>query len=135
MKPWAYAVIAMVLVGFLGGMYAKGHAAGYNKRDLEVNKEILAALEQQRDELQQHWMKVVLATEAQIVVEEKIVEKIREVEVEIPTVVERIVEVKPECADLGDAYVGLLNNQVRAGNGIQVAAAADPFDEGVRPTD
>lgn len=132
MKAWAWAIIALAVIGAIGGVYAKGHAAGYNKRDLEAQKEIVQAQVDSAENLLASFEAGQAATEATIVVEEKIVEKIREVEVEVPTVVEQIVEVTPECADLGDAYAGLLNNQVSAGNGIQIAAPADPADAGVQ---
>lgn len=135
MKPWAYLAILVAVLAAFGGTYAKGKSSGYDKRNLEVMQDIEEAREQERKDRDAHWRSVVDATEAQIVIEERIVEKIREVEIEVPTVVERIVEVKPECADLGDAYAGVLNNQVRAGNGIQIAAPTDPDDAGLQTPD
>ena len=107
------------------GAAAKGiHSAGYNKRDVEVQQDILDAQEKARSDEEAKWKQTVANAEAQIVIEERIVEKIREVEIEIPTVVKEIVTLTPECADLGPAYAGLLNNQVRAANRVQSPEAA-----------
>ena len=124
MKPWAYAIILLVLVGAIGAVYAKGHSAGYDKRDNEVQQEILEAQELARSEEEQKWAAVVRAAEENIRTEEVIVERIRVVEKEIPKVVREIIEIRPECRDLGDSYAGLLNDQIRAANRIPISEVA-----------
>lgn len=126
MKPWAYVVLFSMLIAGLGGIYAKGHSAGYDKRDKTVAQEIQDAVQVERKAQEEAWQKVVEAAEAQVIVEEKIVEVIREVEIKIPEVVDRIIVKKPECRDLGDEYGGLLDQQVAAANGRE--APADPAE-------
>lgn len=134
MKVWAYVALAALIIGAAGAA-AKGlHSAGYNKRDQEVQQDIIEAQVRAEEEAEARWAASVVAATEAIRVEEKIVERIREVEIEIPKVVERIVELTPECADLGPAYAGMLNNQVRAGNGIQIASPADASDAGLQGT-
>ncbi len=132
MKIWAYVALAAMIIA-AAGVAAKGlHSAGYNKRDQEVQQDIIDAQVRAAEEAEARWSAAVIAATEAIRVEEVIVERIREVEIEIPIVVERIVELTPECADLGPAYAGLLNNQVRAGNGIQIASPADGTNEGLQ---
>lgn len=128
MKVWAYVVLAGVLItGLTVGIRAI-YAAGYNDRDQEVQQSIIDAQQHAVAEFERGYSEAAAATEATIVVEERIVEKIREVEIEVPKIIEHIVELTPECKYLGPAYAGLLNNQVRAGNGIQIASPTDPPD-------
>ena len=129
MKVWAYLAIFVLLVTAAGAAAKSIHSAGYNKRDQEVQQDIIEAQLQAEKDAEARWSASVVAATQAIRVEERIIEQIREVEIEVPTVVERIVEVTPECADLGDAYAGLLNNQIRAGNGIQIATPADDIDD------
>lgn len=131
MKIWAYLAIIALVIGAAGAAAKSIHSSGYNKRDREVQQDILVAQETARQDEEAKWKATVAAAEGQIVIEERIVEKIREVEIEIPKVVERIVTVTPECADLGPDYARLLNDQVRAANRIQSSEAADPLDVGV----
>lgn len=131
MRIWGYVAIVAALVAAFGVTWAKAYDAGYGKRDQETQQEIIEAqveAERQRDEV---WAAAVKAAQEQIRTEEVIVEKIREVEVEIPTVVEKIVEVHPECRDLGPDYAGLLNHQVRAANSLQGPAAPAGVDDRV----
>jgi len=131
MKIYAYlAIIALLLTG--AGVAAKSiHSAGYNKRDQEVQQDILDAQEAARISEEERWRASVIAATEAIAIEERIVEKIRVVEKEIPKVVERIVTVTPECADLGPDYARLLNDQVRAANRVQSSEAATPVDAGL----
>ena len=118
MKPWAYVIIILAVLAAFGGTYAKGHSSGYDKKEAEVQAEILAAQEATRSEEAAKWAAAVRAAQDSVRVEEVIVETIREVEIEIPTVVERIVTERPQCRDLGAEYAGLLNDQVRAANSL-----------------
>ena len=132
MKIWAYVILATFILGAAGAAAKSLHSAGYNKRDREVQQDIIDAQVRAAEEAEARWSASVKAATEAIRVEEVIVERIREVEIEIPKVVERIVELTPECADLGPAYAGMLNNQVRAGNGIQIASPADAADGGLQ---
>lgn len=119
MKPWAYLAIIVAIIAAFGATYAKGHSSGYDTRDQQVQQEIIEAQEQTRAIEEQRWRETVDAAKAEIVIEERIVEKIREVEIEIPGVVREIIVRDPSCADLGDPYARLLNDQIRASNGVQ----------------
>ena len=124
MKIWAYIILAGILIAAIGGAYKAVHAAGYNKRDAEVKEELI---EQQNAAIKkgiEDWAATQDAAETQIVIEEKIIEVIREIEKEVRVEVERIVEVSPECSDLGLGYARVLNNQVNASNGRESAESA-----------
>ena len=129
MKPWAYLAIIVAILAAFGATYAKGHSSGYDARDKQVQQEIIDAQQAARNAEAEIWKNTIAASEAEIIIEERIVEVIREVEIEIPRVVERIVELTPECADLGIDYAGLLNNQVRASNGVQSPGTTAPLDD------
>ena len=129
MKIWAYFAIFALVIGAAGAAAKSIHSAGYNKRDREVQQDILDAQESARRDEAEKWEQTVAAAEGTVIIEEKIVEKIRVVEKEIPKVVERIVELTPECADLGAEYAGLLNDQVRAANRTQSPEVADQLDD------
>jgi len=118
MKIYAYLAIFFLVIAAAGTSASYIHKAGYNKRDREVQQDILEAQETARQEEERKWKATVLAAKAEIIIEERIVEKIREVEKLVPQVVERIVEVTPECADLGDDFAGVLNDQIRAANSV-----------------
>lgn len=128
MKVWAYLALAALLIGAAGAAARMMYSSGYNKRDQEVQQEIIDAQTQAAEDAEARWSASVVAATKAIKVEERIVEVIRVVEKEIPKVVERIVELTPECADLGAAYAGLLNDQIRAGNGVQAPAAVTDFN-------
>ena len=124
-RIWAYLAIATLFIGAAGVSAKTIHSAGYNKRDQEVQQDILEAQETARQAEENKWAQTVAEAEGTVVIEERIVETIREVEIEIPTVVDRIVEVSPECADLGPDFASLLNNQVRAANRVQSPETPD----------
>lgn len=102
--------------------------AGWNAAVVEQDRLIREAQQAAVDKARQEWENLTSAAEAEIIVEEKIVERIRVVEKEIPTVVERIVEVTPECNDLGDDFAGLLNAQISAGGNREVSNPAVASD-------
>ena len=116
MKIWAYVILAgLIITGITVGINAI-YAAGYNARDLEVQQEIIEAQKKAADKAVADWKETVEQAESEIVIEEKIVERIRIVEKEIPKIVKEIVEVKPECSNLGIDYARVRNNQIRAAN-------------------
>jgi len=116
MKIWGYVALATILVAAVAKgvhwTYQRGYADATSKQQELVLQQVNIAIERARDE----WELTREAAEVQLVVEERIVEVIREVEREVPIVVERLVEIKPECRDLGTEYAGLLNAAVHASN-------------------
>ena len=118
MKIYVYLALAVLLITSAGVAAKSIHTAGYNKRDNEVQQEILEAQERARSEEEQKWRDTVAAAEGQIVIEEKIVEKIRVVEKEIPKVVKEIIIERPQCADLGPDFARVLNQQINASNSV-----------------
>jgi len=116
MKIYAYVIIVLAVIAALGTASAFIHDAGYNKRDAEIRDDAVIAQNEAIDKRMAEWVETQAQAEPVIVVEEKIVEVIHEVEKRIPFEVEKIVTVTPECADLGDDYAGVLNAQIDASN-------------------
>ena len=131
MKVWAYVAIIISVLAAFGATYAKGHSSGYDKKEGEVQQSILDAQENARKTEEQKWSAAVAAAQANTRIEERIVEKIHIVEKEVPRVVKEIIEVNAECRDLGPAYSGLLNDQVRAANSLQSTEAPPGLDDRV----
>lgn len=120
MKIWAYLALAILLTGAVATAYSKAYNSGYDKRDLEISQD---AIKQQNEAIAKgiaDWVGTQEQAEVQIIIEEVIVERIREIEKRIPYAVEKIVEVAPECSDLGDDFAGMLNDQIRASNSNQI---------------
>lgn len=131
MKTYVYAGIVLALIAAGAGASRFFYKAGYNKRALELSTELI---EQQNAAIQKgidDWIATQAAAEPVIKIEEKIVEKIRVIEKRIPVVVDNIVEVRPECRDLGPDYVSLLNDQVAASNTVIAADATTELVVGV----
>lgn len=121
MNRYLLAAGSLATLLILAWVYRAGHSAGFDKRDSTVEDEIRSELEAREEKFEQDWLDYVAALEPEIIVEEKIVERIREVEIKVPQVIERII---PECRDLGPDYGGLLDEHVAAANGRE--APADP---------
>jgi len=128
MKIYVYAIILLAVIAAIGGTYAAGHSSGYDKRDSEIRDDAIIAQNNAVEKRMNEWLQTQAQAEPVIVIEEKIVEVIREVEKRIPTVVEKIVTVTPECADLGLEFAGLLNEQISASNARE-DSVADPAAE------
>lgn len=109
---YVVALLAVLIAAKMG--VSAIYKSGWNAAIVEQERLIQQAKEDARAKEKEFWESVVADAEAQIIVEEKIVEKLVEVEKKIPVVVDRIVEVKPECRDLGPDFIGLLNEQIRA---------------------
>lgn len=122
-KIWAYLAIIVAVIGFGKWAHSAIYDAGWNAAIVEQEELIQDAREQATKEARTKWQKLVDEAEGQIVIEEKIVEVIREIEKEIPVVVEKIVTVKPACADLGPDFAELFNAQVRSGSSGEVDSA------------
>lgn len=122
--------LGILIVSLLGARwgFVAIHDAGFNAAVVQQKELIQDAREQATEDARIKWQKLVDEAEGQIIVEDRIVEVIREVEVEIPTVVERIVEVHPECNDLGLEFAGLLNKQVNAGNSGETGSTDIPAE-------
>jgi len=116
MKAYAYVIIILAVIAALGTAAKFIHDSGYNKRDAEIRDEAIIAQNDAIEKRMAEWVETQAQAEPIIVIEEKIVERIREVEKRIPFEVEKIVTVTPECADLGPDYAGLLNAQISASN-------------------
>ncbi len=114
MKIWAYVILVGIIIAAAGTSSRFLYKAGYNKA---VTEQQAAGIEAQNEAIQkrmQEWIDTQAAAEPVIIIEEKIVEKIRVVTREVPKVVEKFIVA--ECRDLGPEYAGLLNSAVRASN-------------------
>lgn len=125
-KAGIYALIVVVVLAALKFTYDAIYDAGYNAAVVSQSEDIQKAKDEAVAAARQEWENTATIAEQEIVVEERIVEVIREVEKEIPTVVERIVTVTPECSDLGDDFARLLNAQVNSGPGGQDGRSDPP---------
>ena len=117
MKVWAYVALVTALLAGGRWAYVAIYDAGFNDAKIQQDQAIREAQDAAVLKARAQWEATAEIAEANIVVEERIVEVVRTVEKEIPKIVERIVEVRPDCADLGDDFAGLLNAQIRAGSG------------------
>ena len=116
MKLYIYAGIAVALMAFSYWAYGQVYDAGYDAAVVKMQEEAILRQNEAIEAARAEWELTAAAAEREIVIEERIVEVIREVEREIPTVVERIVEVTPECADLGPEFLGVFNAAISASN-------------------
>lgn len=98
MRIWAYVAIVAAVIGILTWAHAEVYTSGYNAAVLEYKDRVLQARAAERD----FWKRRVEEAEGTIITEEKIVEKIVEIERRIPVVVSKIVEVAPQCEFLPD---------------------------------
>lgn len=121
-------IIAAILSLVIGAGWRASAAiydAGYEKAEL-VQAEALDAL---KDEIArkavEDWRAAQDVAGGEIDTEIRIVEKIRIVEREIPKIIEKIVEVKPDCADLPELG-RLFTEQAEAANSRQADPAEDP---------
>lgn len=116
-KPMVYLGIVVAVLGCAKWAHGTIYQSGYDSARIEFQN---LAIEQQNTAIEnarRQWEADQEAAEVQIVVEEKIVEKVKVVREEIPKVVERIVTVTPECSDLGFDFVGVFNAAIVAANG------------------
>lgn len=115
MKVYAYVALAAIAVGGLTWAYNKTYAAGWNAAVVEQQNKINKAADEARRLEREKWANAVAAAQSQIRVEERIVEKTRDVEKRIPIVMETISVEKPDCVDLGADVVSVFNAQVDSG--------------------
>lgn len=121
-KIWAYLAIIVAVLGGMKWAHSAVYKSGWDAAIVEQEQLIQEVREQATADARTKWQKLVDEAAGQIVVEERIVEVIREIEKEIPVVVEKIVTVKPECADLGPDIAGLLNAQINSGGGGEIGS-------------
>ena len=122
MKVWAYLAIIVIVVGAAGTAVNKIHKSGYNKAVSEMQADAIEKQNTAIEAARLEWEATREAAEVVIVIEEKIVERIRVITKEVPKIVERFIE--SECRDLGPEYAGLLNAAVRASNSRSDPGAA-----------
>jgi len=108
-----------VVIGGAKWAHSAVYDSGWNAAVVKQVELIREAQDEAVAKALTEWQNTAALAERNIVVEEKIVEVIRVVEKEIPTIVERIVEITPECNDLGTAFAGLLNAQVNSRSDLQ----------------
>lgn len=111
LKAFAYAAILSLVLGAVWTAYNKVWTAGYNSAQLELQEETIKAANAAVEHARKQWEASAAAAESQIIVEEKIVEKIRVIEKEIPVVVEGVA---PKCRDLGPDVLRLFNDAINA---------------------
>lgn len=129
MKVYAYVALAVVLLGFAKWAHSSIYSAGWNAAVVLQAEAISTAKDEAVAKARTEWENTARIAEVEIVIEERIVEVVRVIEKKIPFVVERIVEIAPDCADLGLDFAGLLNDQIRAGADFQnnrAGAATEP---------
>lgn len=110
-KALVYAGIFSLVMATAWTVYNKIWTSGYNTAQVELQSESIKAANAAVKKAKAEWEASAAAAEAQILVEEKIVEKIRVIEKEIPAVVESIA---PECRDLGPEFLGMFNGFIDA---------------------
>ncbi len=116
LKLFAMGAFGIALISFSVWAYGKIYSSGFNaavveQQQIAIKRQNVAIVEARLE-----WEATAAAAEVEIRIEERIVERIRVVEREIPTVVERIVEVTPECNDLGTDFLRVYNDAIRAGH-------------------
>ena len=124
MKIWAYLALAVVVLGFAkwahGAIYEQGWNAA-NVANFEVQQEAVAdAVREARIQ----WDLSAEAATDNIIIEERIVERIKIVERDVPRIVTEFVAA--ECLDLGPDIQRVFNDAIRAAAGGQGETAADP---------
>lgn len=111
LKIWAYLGIIVVVLGGLKWAHSSVYQSGFDAAVVQQGQLIQDAREEATKEAAAKWQILVDEAKGQIVIEERIVEVIREIEKEIPVVVETV---KLECRDLGPDVLRLLNEQINA---------------------
>lgn len=123
LKAFAYAAILSMVLGAAWKLQDSIWTSGYNQAQLEFQDESVRIANAAVEKAREQWGASAKAAEAQILVEEKIVEEIRVIEKEIPVVVETVV---PECRTLGPAVLGVYNKAINAANNQPKDTAATP---------
>jgi len=122
-KVWGVIAALTALLGSAWVAYDRIYDSGYDAARVKYQSEKLHAIELALAAARAQWAESQEAAEVQIVVEEKIVERIRVVEREVPKIVEKFVPA--ECHDLGPDIRRLFNDAIRAGNSDEGSDSAD----------
>jgi len=113
-KIWAYIILLGMILAAAGTAARMIYNAGKNSVILQSQEDALKAQNEAVEKRMTEWIATQEIAEVVIHVEEKIVERIRVVEREVPKIVKEFVVA--ECRDLGPEYAGLLNDAVYASN-------------------
>ena len=111
MKIWAYVILASLLIGAVTVYSKSRYNTGYTAAVAEQQISIIKDIENAVAEAEIKWEITRGEAETLIVIEERIVEKIKFVDREVPRVVETI---KYECRDLGIDYLRVFNAAISA---------------------
>ncbi len=116
--------IITVLLGAAWKALASAEQAGYDRAGIEFSVALDNVRAQAAEDVADNWRAAQAIAGTETDVEIQIVEKIRILEREIPTYIERIVEVKPECSDLPELG-SLFSIQAEASNNRSGSVAPD----------
>ena len=121
-------LIAFILSVLLASAW-KAHAlidqAGYERAELHFQEGLAGIKDQAAKDAVDDWRAAQVIAGDATDVEIRIVETIRIVEREIPKYIDRIIEIKPDCADLPELGI-LFSAQAEASNSRSGSIAADP---------
>ncbi len=117
--------IITVLLGAAWKALASAEQAGYDRAGIEFAEALDNVRTNAAEDVADNWRAALAIAGAETDVEIQIVETIRIVEREIPKYIDRIIEVKPECADLPELG-SLFSVQAEASNNRSSGIAADP---------
>lgn len=117
--------ISTLFIGAGWKALASAEQAGYDRAGIEFAEALDVVRVNAAQDVADNWRAAQVIAGAETDIEIQIVETIRIVEREIPTYIDRIVEVKPECADLPELG-SLFSIQAEASNNRSSGIAADP---------
>lgn len=119
---WLRVVAVISILGFCYWCYKQGERVGYTEAIVSQQEHVLEQQNRAVDRARKEWELTQSSTTAEVIVEEKIVEKIRVIEKMVPEVIEKIVEVTPDCADLGPDFQRVFNQAITAGDSGEIGS-------------
>ena len=124
MTPKIYASLggSLILIAVLSAGYQKIWQRGYDARVAEETAATDKRIAEAVSAAKANWQKSTQAGAAQVITEQKIVERIRYVDREIP----KVIELAGDCRVLGPAFLGVFNGAVEAANGGPGSPSAPP---------
>lgn len=111
-KFWAIMVTIVAVMAFAKWAHGAIYDAGYDAANVEWQREVIKLTEEIRAEEKAVWKISSEAAVDNIIIEEKIVERIKIVERDVPRIVKEFVT--PQCRDLGPDIQRVFNNAIRA---------------------
>ena len=117
--------IIVVLFGAGKWTHAKIDQEGYERAELHFQEGLAGIKDRAAKDAVDDWRAAQVIAGDATDVEIRIVETIRIVEREIPKYIDRIIEIKPDCADLPELGI-LFSAQAEASNSRSGSIAADP---------